>query len=57
MKQTKSNAVPGIQEQNKLGVTGMVCRGDERTPPQKAEDNTSATPLDIHQPEENKPCR
>ena len=57
MKQTKSNAAPGVQEQNKLGVTGMACRGDERTPAQKAEDNTSATPLDNHQPEENKPCR
>lgn len=57
MKQTKSNAVPGVQEQNKLGVTGMSCRGDERTSAQKAVDNTSATPPDNRQPEENKPCR
>ncbi len=57
MKQTKSNAVPGMQEQNKLGVTGMTCRSEERTPLQEAEANTSATQLDNHQPEESKPCR
>lgn len=28
----------GVQEQNKLGVTGMVCRGEERAPVQKAEE-------------------
>ncbi|MGU3528282.1 hypothetical protein [Raoultella planticola] len=57
MKQTKSNAVSGVPEQNKLGVTGMTCRSEERTPVQEVEDNTSATQLDNHQPEESKPCR
>lgn len=57
MKQIKSNAVPGVQEQNKLGVTGMVCRGEERAPVQKAEEKTHVAPLNNRQPEESMPCR
>ncbi|WJS17876.1 hypothetical protein QUR99_19325 [Escherichia coli] len=57
MNQIKSNAMPGVPEQNKLGVTGMTCRGEEKTPVQKAEENTHAAPLDDRQPEENKACR
>ena len=57
MKQIKSNAAPGVQEQNKLGVTGMVCRGEERAPVQKAEEKTHVAPLDNRQPEESMPCR
>lgn len=57
MKQTKSNAVPGVQEQNKLGLTGVARCGEKRTIVQEAEKNTHAAPRDNRQPEENKPCR
>lgn len=57
MKQIKSNAAPGVQEQNKLGVTGMACRGEERAPVQKAEEKTHVALPDNRQPEESMPCR